>query len=79
MLNASEPNVSDIDKPGGWAIQVKTPPSLLRTFYVYELDKAKALSKIPISAGETLEASVQVNIHALTGLGMKPGDVIQHG
>jgi hypothetical protein len=38
----SEPKREDIDKQGGWLVRVKTPPSLDRLFYVYELDWAKA-------------------------------------
>jgi hypothetical protein len=79
----SEPKKEDIDKQGGWLVRVITPPSLDRLFYVYELDwtKAKELvkAKVPVDAGETIEAVGPANIHALTGNRMKPGDVHQHG
>jgi hypothetical protein len=77
----SEPNKEDIDKQGGWLVRVITPPSLDRLFYVYELDWAKAKerveAKVPVHAGETIEAVGPANIHALTGNRMKPGDVLQ--
>ena len=64
-------------------MRVKTPPDLARTFYVYELDQNAAIAlakqKVPVGPGETVEAIAQANIHALTGLGMKPGEVLQHG
>ena len=64
-------------------MRVKTPPDLVRTFYNYELDQNAAVSlakeKVPVGPGETVEVIAQVNIHALTGLGMKPGHVLQHG
>jgi len=78
----SEPRKEDIDKQGGWLVRVKPPPSLERLFYVYELDWAKAKelvkAKVPVDAGESIEAVGPANIHALTGLRMKPGDVLQH-
>jgi hypothetical protein len=73
----SEPKKEDIDKQGGWLVRVITPPSLDRLFYVYELDWAKAKelvkAKVPVDAGETIEAVGPANIHALTGNRMKPG------
>ena len=78
----SEHRKEDIDKQGGWLVRVKPPPSLERLFYVYELDWAKAKelvkAKVPVDAGESIEAVGPANIHALTGLRMKPGDVLQH-
>jgi hypothetical protein len=35
--------------------------------------------KLTLSPNETIEAVAQANTHSLTGLGMKPGDVLQHG
>jgi len=52
---------------------------LARTFYVYELDDNKAAelarNAIAPTIGETIEAVKLLNIHELTGYGMKPGDV----
>jgi hypothetical protein len=77
----SEPKKEDIDKQGGWLVRVKTPPSLERLFYVYEMDWAKArdlvTTKVPVDSNETIEAVGPANIHALTGNRMKPGDVLQ--
>jgi len=79
----NNPSSDDIDKPGGWLFRVRTPPDLAQTFYVYELDQSVALArlkeKLTLSPNETIEAVAQANIHSLTGLGMKPGDVLQHG
>jgi hypothetical protein len=79
----NNPSIDDIDKPGGWLFRVRTPPDLARTFYVYELDQSVAIlllkEKLRLSPNETIEAVAQANIHSLTGLGMKPGDVLQHG
>ena len=76
-----EPKVEDIDKQGGWLVRVKTPPRLDRLFYVYELDWAKARelvkAKVPVDDCETIEAIGPVNIHALIGNGMKPGDALR--
>jgi len=78
-----EPEVEDIDKQGGWLVRVKTPPSLDRLLYVYELDWVKARelvkAKVPVDDGEAIEAIGPANIHALIGNGMKPGDVLQPG
>jgi hypothetical protein len=82
-LGMNELKKEDIDRQGGWLVRVKTPPDLERMFYVYELDwyKARELieAKVPVDDGETIEAVATANIHALTGLGMKPGQVLQHG
>jgi hypothetical protein len=63
-------------------VHVKAP-SLDRSYYVYEVDWAKARelveTKVPVDEGETIEALGPVNINTLNGLGMKPGDVLQHG
>jgi len=71
-----EPEVEDIDKQGGWLVRVKTPPSLDRLLYVYELDWVKARelvkAKVPVDDGEAIEAIGPANIHALIGNGMKP-------
>lgn len=79
----SKPREQDIDKQGGWLVRVKTPLSLDRLLYVYELDWAKAKelanAKAPVADGATVEAVGTVNVHSLNGLGMKPGDVLQHG
>jgi hypothetical protein len=78
-----EPKMEDINKQGGWLVRVKTPLSLDRLFYVYELDWAKAKelvkAKVPVDDGEAIEAIGPANIHALIGNGMEPGDVLQHG
>jgi len=74
-------NIADIDKPGGWMVRASMLGGLVRTFYVYELDdnKAAELAKIAIAAtvGETVETVKLLNLHELTGYGMKPGDVKQ--
>jgi hypothetical protein len=79
----NNPSKDDIDKPGGWVMRVKTLPDLARTFYVYELDESAAIAlakeKVPVGPGETVKVVAQANIHGLTGLGMKPGDGLQHG
>jgi hypothetical protein len=69
----SGPKKEDVDKQGGWLVRVKTPPSLERLFYIYELDWAKARdlvrTKVPVDSGETIEAVGPANIHALTAMG----------
>jgi hypothetical protein len=78
-------DVRDIDQPGGWLVRVITPgaPAISRYFYAYELDQARAEQMVRTAAnvthGETCEALKQLNIHALTGEGMNPGDVKQYG
>ena len=83
ISHMNNPSTDDIDKPGGWLFRVRTPPDLARTFYVYELDQSVAIvrlkEKLRLSPNETIEAVAQANTHSLTGLGMKPGDVLQHG
>jgi len=75
-------NITDIDKPGGWMVRASMAGRLDRTFYVYELedDKAAELARkaIAVTFGETIETVKLLNIHELTGYGMKPGDVKQH-
>jgi hypothetical protein len=75
-------NTVDIDKPGGWMVRASMPGGLVRTFYVYKLDdnKAAELAKIAIAqtVGEAIETVKLLNIHELTGCGMKPGDVKQY-
>jgi hypothetical protein len=50
-------------------------------FYVYELDDNKAAelarTAIPATIRETIETVKLLNVHELTGYGMKPGDVKQ--
>ncbi|MGM5025730.1 hypothetical protein AB8B02_05850 [Tardiphaga sp. 862_B3_N4_1] len=78
----NKPKADDVDKQGGWMVRVKTPPTLERLFYVYELDRSKALqmakAAIQVNEGETLEAIGPANIHAMTGIDMRPGDVKQY-
>jgi hypothetical protein len=75
-------NIADNDKPGGWMVRASMLGGLARTFYVYELDDNKAAelarTAIPATIGETIEAVKLLNIHELTGYGMKPGDVKQY-
>ena len=53
-----------------------------RTFYVYELEDNKAAElarkAIAVTLGETIDTVKLLNIHELTGYGMKPGDVKQY-
>jgi hypothetical protein len=78
----SKPKKEDIDKQGGWLVRVKKPPSLDRLLCVYELDWARAKelanAKARVDDGATVEAVGPMNVHSLTVLGMKPGDVLQH-
>ena len=78
----SKPKNEVIDKQGGWLVRVKTPQSLDRLLYVYELDWAKAKdlanAKAPVADRTTVEAVGPVNVHSLISLGMTPGDVLQH-
>ena len=80
--NMNKSKKEDIDTQGGWLVRLKTPQSLDRLLYVYELDWAKAKelagTKAPVVVGATVEAIGPVNVHSLTGLGMTPGDVLQH-
>jgi hypothetical protein len=77
----SMPNADDINKPGGWLVRVTTPGDAPRIldYYAYELDRDRAVAlvkdKANVRRGETAEAIEQVNIHALTGMGMRPGEV----
>ena len=69
-------NIAEVDKPGGWMVRASMVGGSARTFYVYELDdnKAAELAKTAIATdiGETVEAVKLLNIHELTGFGMKP-------
>jgi hypothetical protein len=78
-------NIGAIDKAGGWLISVITAgePPLIRNFYVYEIDRAKAIAlastKIPVTDAETIKVVGQVNTTELTGYGLRPGDVTFYG
>jgi hypothetical protein len=78
----SKPKKEDIDKQGGWLVRLRTPQNLDRLLYVYELDWAKAKdlanAKAPVADRAIVEAVGPVNVHSLIGLGMTPGDVLQH-
>ncbi|MHC4050149.1 hypothetical protein [Bradyrhizobium sp. 25ACV] len=78
----SAPKKDDVDIQGGWLVKVKTPPSLERIFYVFELDWAKAKQlvkeKAPVDDGESIEAIGPANINAMTALRMRLGDVKQY-
>ena len=71
----SKPKKEDIDKQGGWLVRLKTPQSLDRLLYVYELDWAKAKelanTKASVVVGATVEPVGPVNVHSLTGLGIR--------
>ena len=75
-------NIANIDKPGGWMVRASMVGGLDRTFYVYELDDNKAAElarkAIAVTLGETIATVKLLNIHELTGYGMKPGDVKQY-
>jgi hypothetical protein len=75
-------NIVDIDEPGGWMVRASMVGGLDRTFYVYELEDNRAAElarkAIAVTLGETIETVKLLNIHELTGYGMKPGDVKQH-
>jgi len=75
-------NIANIDKPGGWMVRASAIGGLARTFYVYELEDNKAaelaLEAIDVTLGETISTVKLLNIHELTGYGMKPGDVKQY-
>ena len=76
--------VEDIGKPGGWLVRQTTvgDPPLAQYFYVYELDKARAVELVKaeysIGTGDTFEAVSQLNVHELTGYGVKPGEMKEH-
>jgi hypothetical protein len=76
------PNIADIDKPGGWMVRASMAGGLVRTFYVYELEANKAAElarkEIAVTLGEAIDTVKLLNIHELTGYGMKPGDVKQY-
>jgi hypothetical protein len=78
-------NIGAIDKPGGWLISVikAGEPPLIRNFYVYEIDRAKAIAlastNIPVTEPETIKVVGQVNTTELTGHGLRPGDVKFYG
>jgi hypothetical protein len=73
-------NIDSIDKHGGWLVRVATPGSrhLPRDFYVYEPDKDRAVELVKVDPDETVEVLKALNVHELTGFGMKPGEVKQH-
>jgi hypothetical protein len=77
-------NPQDIDRPGGWLVQVTIPgnPPLKQHYYAYELDKSKAVEMVEaeysLGKGETCEAVKQLNVHELTGFGMRPGEIKQY-
>jgi len=79
---SSKVKKDDVDTQGGWLVRVKSTASLDRLLCVYELDwvKAKELAnaKAPTADDGVVEAVGPVNVHSLTGLGMTPGDVLQH-
>jgi hypothetical protein len=79
---SSKPKKEDIDTQGGWLVRLTTPQSLDRLLYIYELDWAKAKelasARAPVVVGATVEAIGPVSFRSLTGLGMTPGDVLQH-
>jgi hypothetical protein len=81
ILGSKFENMVNIEKSGGWMVRASMVGRLARTFYVYELDdnKAAELARKAIAAtiGETVEAVKLLNIHELTGYGMKPGEVKQ--
>ena len=72
-------NINDINKHGGWLARVTTSgdPPLMRHYFVYELDKDRALALVSprVSEGETVELLRGLKVHELTGYEMKPGDV----
>ena len=76
------PQTDDRNKPGGWMVRASVLGGLVQTFYVYELDDNKAAdlarTAIPATIGETIETVKLLNVHELTGYGMKPGDVKQY-
>jgi hypothetical protein len=80
---AMDPKADDIDKQGGWLARVQIEGGSDRFFKVYELDKDRAVKiasvKIPVTDGEKIDLVSPLNMHDLTGDGMKPGDVKQHG
>jgi hypothetical protein len=75
-------NITDIDEPGGWMVRASVVGGQARTFFVYELEDNKAAElarkAIDVTLGETISAVKLLNIHELTGYGMKPGDVKQY-
>jgi hypothetical protein len=75
-------NIADIDRPGGWMVRASIIGGSDQTFYVYELEDNKAAElarkAIGVTIGETIGTVKLLNIHELTGYGMKPGDVKQH-
>ena len=75
-------SIVDIEKPGGWMVRASLPGGSAQTFYVYELDDNKAAelarSAIAATIGEAIETVKLLNVHELTGYGMKPGDVKQY-
>ena len=72
-------DIADINKPGGWMVRASMAGGLDRT-YDLEDNKAAELARKAIAAtiGETIEAVKLLNIHELTGYGMRPGDEKQY-
>lgn len=77
-------SIETINVHGGWMIDVVTlgSPPVSRKFYAYETDKDAAVQlaklRIPTGATETVTAVRALNVHELTGFGMKPGEVKQY-
>jgi hypothetical protein len=65
-------NTDDVDKPGGWLVEVFTPPSVRRTFRAHILDQQAAVEavrlKYSVASGETVTPLRQLNVHALQPL-----------
>jgi hypothetical protein len=68
----------------GWNVRVTTfdsegKPGIVRYFLAYEPDKEGAVElvrkRVPVYAGEEVEAVVEVAGNELIGQNMRPGDV----
>ena len=73
-------DVRDINRPGGWLMEVTTPGNPPRIRHYKALDQARATRLVSAGLGpnEICEPVRQLNMHEFTGDDMRPGDVKQH-
>jgi len=72
----------DINRPGGWLVEVRTLGGDPEYYKAYELDRTRAIELVRAFAfvvpTETCVAVKELHLHEFTGDKMMPGQVKRH-
>jgi len=82
LSSMAEVSERDINRPGGWLVEVRTLGGDPEYYKAYELDRTRAIERVRAFAfvvpTETCVAVKELHLHEFTGDKMMPGQVKRH-